>query len=81
MVVVKICSGTVCHVMGGSDLPLLFDFLPNELKSKVRVESVPCFGNCTDGSSQKPPFAEVNGEFISEASFPKIIEKIQKIVK
>ncbi len=81
MITVKICRGTVCHVMGGSDLPLLSEFLPEELKNEVIVEGTTCFGSCNDNDEQKPPFAVVDGVIISEATFPKIIEQIKLALK
>lgn len=80
MITVKICRGTVCHVMGGSDLPLLSDFLPEELKSEVIVEGTPCSGNCNN-DEQNSPFAEVDGVVVSNATFPKIIDQIKLALK
>lgn len=76
MVLVKICCGTVCHVMGGANLPLLSDFLSDELKAKVKVEGKSCLGHCN--KDLKPPFVEVNDKIISEASFSKIIECVKQ---
>lgn len=78
MVLVKICCGTVCHVMGGGNLPLLSDFLSDDLKEKVKIEGTACLGHCNKDKSKKPPFVEVNDKLISEASFPKIIECIKE---
>ncbi len=77
MIIVKICCGTVCHVMGGSDLPLVADFLPEEIKSKVKIEGTPCLGFCNRSGAHKPPFVTVNGIMISEATFAKIIDHIK----
>ncbi len=77
MIKVKICSGTVCHVMGGSDLHMITEFLPDNLKNKVIVEGVPCLGFCNEPNGLKPPFVQVNNKLISQASLSKIIENIQ----
>jgi NADH:ubiquinone oxidoreductase subunit E len=81
MIIVKICRGTVCHVMGGSELPLLVDMLPDELKNLVSIEGTTCIGNCNKENSIKPPFVEVNGQIIAQASIAKIIEAIKQELK
>jgi NADH:ubiquinone oxidoreductase subunit E len=81
MIIVKICRGTVCHVMGGSELPLLVDMLPDELKGQVRIEGTTCIGACNKDSSVKPPFVDVNGQIIALASIAKIIEVIKEELK
>ncbi len=78
MITVKICRGTVCHVMGGSELPLLSEMLPVDLLNKVTIEETTCMGACNDKTNRKPPFVEVNGKMIEQASMNKIIEAIKK---
>lgn len=70
---VQICTGTLCHLMGGANLPALIDYLPNELKSKVVLKGMVCTNYCKD-TSKKPPFVLINGELMQEASIEKIIE-------
>ena len=77
MVTVKICRGTVCHVMGGADLPLLPDFISDELKPHVKFEGTTCLGNCIQEDGSKPPFVQVNNTIISEATFAKVIKCIE----
>ena len=74
---VKICTGTLCHVMGGAELPALIDFLPNSLQSKVKVTGMVCANYCKNPEN-KPPFVLINNELIQEASIEKIIKHIQK---
>jgi NADH:ubiquinone oxidoreductase subunit E len=78
MISIKICRGTVCHVMGGSELPLLSEMLPANLLEKVTIEGTTCIGACNDKSNRKPPFVEVNGKIIEQASINKIVEAIKK---
>ncbi|WP_320053661.1 hypothetical protein [uncultured Acetobacteroides sp.] len=78
MIAVKICSGTLCYVMGGSDLWTLLEVLPEELKSKVVIKGSPCLGYCNTDKPVKAPYAEVNGKLIREASVSKIIEVIKE---
>ncbi len=61
MLEVKICTGTACYVMGGSDLFFIEEKLSDEERKKVKVEFVPCLGYCKSGKG-KPPFVLVNGK-------------------
>jgi NADH:ubiquinone oxidoreductase subunit E len=74
MIAVKICSGTLCYVMGGSELWTL----PEALKSKVTIKGSPCLGYCNTEKPVRAPYAEVNGRLIREASVSKIIEVIKE---
>jgi len=73
---VQICTGTLCHVMGGAELPALEEYLPKSLKSKVKVKGMVCANYCTE-TKLKPPFVLINGELMSEASIEKIVHYIQ----
>lgn len=70
------CSGTVCHVMGGSDLPLVSEVLPEELKNKVEIEGITCLDNCSNTKGLKPPFVLVDDVLVSEATIAKVLEAI-----
>lgn len=76
MIKVRICRGTVCHVMGGSDLPLISDVIPNELKDQIEIEGFACLDFCNNDKDLKPPFVKVNDILISEASVSKVLEVI-----
>lgn len=79
-ILVEICSGTACYVMGGSELLLLEENLPENLRDKVEIEGRTCIEECKHSENGKAPFVRVNGELIASASIPAIIEKIQQIV-
>ena len=79
-VTVKICTGTACYVMGGANLLLLEDYLPENLKDKVTIEGTPCLGFCKLGEKGKAPFAVVNDETICEATLNGVIEKIKNVL-
>jgi NADH:ubiquinone oxidoreductase subunit E len=76
-VTIKICCGTMCYVLGGAELMLLDEWLPEALKEKVHLQTSTCLGYCKD-ESRKPPFVEIEGECIDQANQTKIIEKIKK---
>lgn len=74
---IQICTGTLCHVMGGAELPSLADYLPRNLKSKVHMQGMVCANYCKE-SGMKPPFVLINGELMQEAGIEKIINYLQK---
>lgn len=74
---VSICTGTACFVMGASEIMLLEDELPEDLKGKVEVEGIPCLEKCKDSSCGKAPFVLVNGQALQQATITSVIEKIR----
>lgn len=76
MIKVKMCCGTVCHVMGGSDLPLVSEVIPSDLKDQVEIEGIACLDSCSNNQDLKPPFVKVNDILISEATIAKVLEAI-----
>jgi len=74
---VKICTGTLCHVMGGAELPALESYLPPNLKKKVALKGMVC-GNYCKEPNRKPPFVLVNDQLIEAATIEKIILYMQK---
>ncbi len=77
-VIVKLCCGTMCYVMGGSELQLLDEQLPEELISVVDIRGVTCLDLCNRGEEAgKAPFAMVGDTVISSATKDKIIDEIR----
>lgn len=78
-VVVEICMGTTCYVMGSAQLAGLSDRLPEEWKDRVTVKGMRCVGACQQTDRYgRAPFVRVNGELISEADEGKVIASIRK---
>lgn len=77
---VRICTGTACFVMGGSELLLLEDNLPDNLRGLVEISGTTCMDFCKDSENGKSPFAEIDGVVVSEASLHKVISYIEEIV-
>lgn len=78
---VKICVGTLCSVMGGSDLQLLDEHLPEEWQDRVRIVGSTCLGVCHDKEANtKPPYVLINGEPLAQASINSIILRIGEIL-
>ena len=80
-VIVKICTGTLCYVMGGADLQLLEEYLTPELMERVEVSGAPCLDYCNHDSSAKAPFVKVGDRIISEATITKVVDAIKEELK
>lgn len=76
---VTICTGTACFVMGASEIMLLEENLPPELKDKVEIEGVTCMEECKNSLNGKAPFVRVNNELLSGATLLSVLEKINEI--
>jgi len=80
---VTICTGTACFVMGGSELLLLEEQLPNELKAITEIEGSPCIGTCKQSEfgktqSDHAPFVQIDDEVMEQANIQKIIEYLRE---
>ena len=75
---IVICTGTLCHVLGGAELPSLGQHLPDHLKNQVEIKGSPCIKHCKN-TDMRPPFVEINGEVIEQASITKILEHLEKL--
>jgi len=81
---VTICTGTACFVMGGSELLLLEEQLPDDLKANTNIEGSPCIGACKRSEygktqSDYAPFVKINGEVIEQANVQKIIDCLRRL--
>lgn len=78
---VKLCCGTLCYVMGGAELQALPDMLPDDLKDKVEFSSTTCLDYCNDYEDENPPFVEIDGDYMAEASPGKVLDKVRTLVR
>lgn len=76
---VSICTGTACFVMGASEILLLEEELPEELRGMVQVEGVTCFEGCKNPECGQSPFVKINDEVIDKANLVSVIERISEI--
>lgn len=74
---VEICVGTLCYIMGGADLQLLEDELPEALRGCVKIKGSQCLELC--GKENKPPIVLINNEPMFGATVPSIIKRIQHL--
>ncbi len=79
---VKICTGTLCYVMGGADLQLLDEHLPEELVDRVVIKGSPCLEHCNNkDTNAKAPYVEINGKVMSDATVIKVVNAIKEIAE
>lgn len=74
---IKICLGTTCYVMGASDLQMISEYIPEEYSEKIEISGSTCLDYCFMENQGKPPFVEIDGEVLSEATIEGIIDKIK----
>ncbi len=79
-VIVTVCLGTTCHLMGASHLQSLSNELSEIQSQHVEIQWKRCLGYCNSNPG-KAPFVIIDGEVISEATLPKIAEKIETILQ
>ncbi len=77
---VKICTGTLCYVMGGAELQLLEEYLPEELADRVEISGTPCLVCCNRPDGKKAPFVWVDGQVLSQATVPAVIAAIRDVL-
>jgi len=77
-IVIKFCTGTLCHVMGGGELHLLKQKIPSQWQEYVRIEGLNCENYCKNKQFGQPPFATFNDDLISEASLELLLKMIEQ---
>ena len=75
---IKICCGTHCYIMGGADLLLLEQKLPETLKSNIRIKGETCYMFCKESTSaQHPPYVKIGDTILPNATVDKIINHLK----
>lgn len=77
-ITVKICVSTYSYVMGGASLMGIMQEIPERLKNNIKVEGSLNLVGGNEDTGAKPPYAEVNGVFMEEATIEKIIQRIDE---
>jgi len=70
---VKVCVGTTCYVLGGSELTDLARAIPAGWKDRVAVEGTVCLDLCRTAQKLKPPFVLVGDQVVDQASVEKVL--------
>ena len=76
---VKVCLGTTCFVMGGSNLQELNEIIPKMYGDKIEVTGSNCLGLCSiNWEYSKAPYVKVNDDVVSEATVEKVLKAIDE---
>ena len=78
-VVVKVCMGTTCFVMGGANLQELMEIIPRKYGDKVEISGSSCLNMCSiQWNYSKAPYVKVDEDVVMEATVEKVLEVIDK---
>ena len=79
---IKICTGTLCYVMGGADLQVIDEHIPEELLEFIDIKGAPCLEHCNKPiGNSKAPYVEIDGTVISDATVIKVVNAIKKALE
>ncbi len=79
-ILVELCFGTTCFVMGASKLQEIESIIPPQYRKRVEVKAHTCLDLCKNATYMKAPFVKVDGEIISEATVEKVLKAIESKV-
>ena len=77
-VLVELCFGTTCFVMGASKLQELESIIPPQYRNKVDIKAHTCLDLCKNATYMKAPFVKIDGEIIPEATVEKVLMTIER---
>ncbi|MEG1572693.1 MAG: NAD(P)H-dependent oxidoreductase subunit E [Bacteroidales bacterium] len=76
-ILVEICVGTSCYVMGASELMMVQEQFTPEQKAHITFKGTTCLDTCLNPACGRAPFVRLNGEIIPEVTVPILIAKIE----
>jgi NADH:ubiquinone oxidoreductase subunit E len=76
-IVMKICTGTMCHVLGGAELPEMAKDLQIRYQGKLSVKGASCMGHCKE-KENRPPFIEIDGFVLNDVTKESIVEYLDE---
>lgn len=77
-VLVEICVGTACYVMGASELMLIEDYLTPEQKECVEIKGTTCLDVCQHSEHGKAPFVRIDGQIYDQVNVRSLVDLIAK---
>ncbi len=77
---IKICCGTMCHIMGGSQLLLLEKSLSDDMLEIVNIKASNCLDLCNDSDKGGAPYVLVDGSIVKKATIEKVVSAIKEII-
>lgn len=69
---IEICIGTSCHLLGSQDLIDALEELSDEVKNNIDVQGVTCLKSCGKG-----PNIRINGIVVPNVTPEQLIEIVQ----
>jgi NADH:ubiquinone oxidoreductase subunit E len=73
-ILVEICCGTTCYVMGGAELEQLAEHLPPDMLERVEITACHCLGRCRDGAFGRAPFVRIAGRVFDRMTLARAVE-------
>lgn len=77
-ILVEICVGTSCYVMGASELMLIEEYLTPEQNEKVEIKGTTCLDDCQHTDNGRAPFVKIDGVMYSEVSVKSLVGLIEQ---
>lgn len=74
-VIIEVCVGTACHLMGSPQLVEFLEDLSRHFNHQVEVQFVSCLNRCHDG-----PCVKINGCLLPNATCETIEEILLQVV-
>lgn len=71
--VIEVCVGTSCYLLGAQDLLQAIEELPAEQQGKVEINGVTCLKNCGKG-----PNIRINGTVYSGVTPERLLQVIDE---
>lgn len=78
-IIVEICTGTACYVVGGAELLTIEDYLTEEEVGMIQVKGSSCLDLCS-GDDPATPYAIVDGNTLEKATVDLLAEEIRKAI-
>lgn len=70
--VVEVCLGTACHLMGSLDIIDAVETLPADVRERIELRGVTCLMTCRKGANVR-----VNGLVLSEMTPERLLTVIE----
>ena len=73
---VKVCTGKRCAGRGAEALLEIGDALTESQRERTKVKETGCLGHCGKKKHGDPPFVEIDGDLLAEATPKRLREKL-----
>ncbi|MEG1498443.1 MAG: NAD(P)H-dependent oxidoreductase subunit E [Bacteroidales bacterium] len=80
-ILIEICVGTSCYVMGASELMLIEEHLSPLQKEKVEVKGTTCLDVCQNKENGHAPFVRVDGDVYANMNVERLLHVIDERIR